>query len=174
MDTDVLAIASLHDVGDCAIALSHHLEKHRLCVSVPLFRSELLSAYKLEPSAFVAIAVAKGCDFAEPVLTGLPDWHDTLRLCSPHAGRVVVDGQLHVSNFTSMLRTVAANHKRAKMDVNRRENAAFAFDYWITLGSKKRVAEDVPRSQAPLANEEPAQQTVAVVPVDTEAGDVVE
>ena len=141
IDTDILAIASLHEVGHCVISFTHHDAKHRLCVSVDAFRSELMGVYKLRPPTFVALAIAKGCDFAEPTLAGIPDWHDTLRLCGPSAERRKLFDEASKLDFGELLgalRTGVMSHKRAKVarsDPKHKETVVFAVTYWMQLGA---------------------------------------
>lgn len=119
------------------------MEKHRLCVSVPKFKDELKTVYKLEAQSFVVIAVSKGCDFALPTLTGLPDWHDTLRLCAPHARRtsLFVNSDFDFGALLGVLRSAVVHHKRAKitpkLDKAHRANVEFAVMYWMTLDGQR-------------------------------------
>lgn len=138
VDTDLSAILAVHAQSPCTIAFTHHDPKHRLCVDIDGLRQALQSSYGLSPREFVAVAIAKGTDFAEPSLRGLPDWHTTLRLCGSFArSQKLFDGSAFTfNNFARMLASAALHAKRAKvaeLTGSHRSNVEFNIEYWTNI-----------------------------------------
>jgi hypothetical protein len=139
VDTDTAAILAVHVISPCVLSFTHYDPKHRMCVDILALRRVLAGSYGLTPREFAAVAIAKGTDFAETSLRGLPDWHTTLRLCGSfiRAQKIFAEsGEFEFNNFARMLSSVALHAKRAKvapMTPEHRGNVEFNVGYWTSI-----------------------------------------
>lgn len=103
-----------------------------------VFRNFLHARYGLSPRDFVAVAIAKGTDFAEPTLR-LGCWDTALRMCGDFVRTRPLfcrEGRMCFKTFLRMSSSAAlAAKSRARprqLSVSHKDNVEFNLHYWVS------------------------------------------
>jgi len=141
IDTDILALLCMHGTDTTVVSMSHHEDKHRLCVSVGDMRGVLRDEYGLTPHEFVVIAILRGTDFVAASLTRLKPWDQFVQRCADlfrSEGPVVLaDHTVDMGALYRVLNRLGDDAKLKKHpvrgDFEHREALQFNFRYWLKL-----------------------------------------
>lgn len=145
VDSDLCTLLCIHGTDTTVLSLSHHEDKHRLCVSIGDLRGILHDEYGLTPREFVTIAILRGTDFVAASLTRMKPWSEFVQRCADlfrSEGPIVIDdhdGRSSV-DMRALYRVLDRLGDDAKMkkspvrgDSEHREALEFNFKYWFHL-----------------------------------------